>query len=313
MISEIKSALKSVLMSFTPRRALIESMIRIDFKLGDEKAELMKLCFAPLAAWTLFVLLALIYVDPTKNLWSLQRLLQDNYLITFQLLDGRMQNALFFLMMFLVLERLIRNEYLLIALVFYFLAKSDLHFHLALAAVSGIFLGRSTHYWALRKTLVSTVAKTWRTVALWHVFAAIVSLAVTVFALENLANSGYFGESVSVNRREFFIYSVALNYFIQFLFLAMWGHFRPIKKIEPTDFPINYSTSTWFGKLRLRRRFVEAVRIQVTNKTLLHQSNLNELNAINDLSPASIPAKISKILQTELQFLILASSRLTAK
>ena len=66
MISEIKSALKSVLMSFTPRRALIESMIQIDFKLGDEKAELMKLCFAPLAAWTLFVLLALIYVDPTK-------------------------------------------------------------------------------------------------------------------------------------------------------------------------------------------------------------------------------------------------------
>lgn len=313
MISEIKFALKRVLLSITPRRSLTESMLHIDFKIGNEKTELMKLCFSPLAAWPLFILLVMIYIDPTKNWWSLQRLLQDNYLITFQLLDGRLLNAISFLLVFFFLERLFKNEYVLVGIVFYFLAKSDLHFHLALAAVAGIFIGRSTYLWSMGKTLVSSAAKIWKTVAVLHMFAAIVSLVITCYALESLARAGFFSGSVAVNRLEFFFYSVLLNYFLQFLLLAGWGHFRSTKKFEPTDFPINYSTATWLGHIRLRRRFIEILSVQIAAKTQLHQTNLSELETIKDLSPVSIPAKISKILLVELEFLKLASSRLTTK
>lgn len=313
MIQELKLAVLDVLASLTPRRSLIASLINIDFKIGDEKTEFMKLCFSPLAAWSLFVMLALIYVDPTKNLWSLQRLLQDSYLITFQLLDGRLVNAAYFLFAFLLLERIFKNEYALIAVAFYFLGKSDLHFHLALAAVTGIFLGNALNLWSLQKTLVSATAKIWGAVAALHLLAALISFAITVYALEILATVGFFSESITVNRREFFIYAVLLNYFLQFVLLATWGHFRKAKKIEPADFPTNYSSSTWFGKIKLQRRQVADLLVQIAAKTLLHQNNLAELTAIKDLSPVSIPAKIGKILQAELQFLKLASSRLTTK
>ncbi len=311
MTQMIKSAVKDVFFSFSPQLAQLEAMINLDFKLGEERLQLMKLCFSPLAVWPLLLGLLLICVDPTKHLWSLQWVLQGNYQITFMLLDGRLANVFTFYLIFFVIARRLRSDYLLIASVFYFLAKSDLHFHLALAAALGTFLGRGIYLLSLGKTLASEAKQLWKIVTSLQLAATLASTVITVWALQNLTAQGYFSQSMTINRSEFFICSIGLHYFLQFVVLSTWGHFRQQKLFEPSDFPTCYSTSTWLTKLKLRSQFIKNLKPHVASKIKLHQSNLNELQMIKDQSPVSIPAKIAKILQTELEYLKLASSRLT--
>ncbi len=307
----LKSALRTVFIALSSSRCQQEAMIKIDFKIGEARANWMQLCFAALADWPLVGLLIFLYFSSTIFSWTLQKTFQNQTDFVFWLLDGRIANMSLFFVMFFVLQWALRNEVLLINALFYFLLKSDIHFYLALSALTGIFISQNLSMWWLHRKLVSDARNIWRTATALELLGSALGGLFIFCGLQYLQFNGFFSSSAAANRSEFFFYAFIFVKFLQFLLTTVWGHFRFQRKIEPTNFPICYSTSRWLGKINLRADFKKLVLQQVQSRIQLHQKNLDELVSIKDLGPVSIPFKISQILQAELSFLKIACSRLT--
>lgn len=311
MIQYLKNALSEVLLSFSIQRCQVEAMMKIDFKIGHERTNLMQLCFSNLAGWPLLLLIAILYFDPTKNSWSLQQLFQQNMTVSFWLLDGRLGNMALFFGAAFFLQWIFRQETVFTAVIFYFLLKSDIHFHLAVSAISGIVFARSCYLWWMHTDVKSRYRKIWVTFTTLQLAGWLVASVFVFYMIDNLQFSGYFSESVSMNRFEFTLWSLIIIYFTQFLFSSLWGHLSFQKVKEPSEFPICYSTTTWILRFKMRPYFKKQIKDQTAKYLLLHEQNLEELKSIKDLSPVSIPAQITNILQTEIEYLKTASSKLT--
>lgn len=312
MIQLLTSSLTQVFKTASIQRSQLESMMKVDFKIGHERENLMQLCFSNLAAWPLMLLIGLIYfASPLVNM-SLQQLLQNKVEIIFWFLDGRTQNAILFFILFFVLQWVFRLETFFIALLFFGVAKSDIHFHLALSSLAAIILSRGCYQWWLHTDLESQTRRTWIMTSALQLLGWVVATIVIIALLNQMHLLGYFAESATVNRFEFLFLALILFYFFQFLFTCIWGHFNFQKAKEPTDFPIHYSTATWILRFKLRNTFKKQLLEQAEKYVQLHQQNLDDLKSINsDLGPVSIPAKIAKVLQQEIEYLKMACSKLT--
>lgn len=311
MIQFLKIALNEVFLSFSVQRCQIEAMMKIDFKIGHERTNLMQLCFSNLAGWPLLLIIGILYFDPTKASWSLQQLFQQNMTVSFWLLDGRFGNMLIFFGFAFFLQWIFRQETFFIALVFYFLLKSDIHFHTAVSAISGIIFARCCYLWWMHTDVISFHRKIWVAFTTLQLAGWLVGSLIIFCMMDSMQFSGYFSESVSMNRFEFTLWALLTIYFFQFLFSSIWGHFNFKKSKEPTEFPICYSTSSWILRFKMRPYFKKLIKDQTEKYLLLHQQNLEELKSIKDLSPVSIPAQITNVLQTEIEYLKMASSKLT--
>ena len=181
---------------------------------------------------------------------------------------------------------------------------NELFFKLVLVLIFGISLARIFYLWILLQNLQSETRNIWKKITLMHLGAWISS---AIIATTNATLNA------TVNRAEFLLFSFSLIYFLTFIFCSLWGHFYFKKKKDPATFYIRYSTAAWLNRrsprLKLKNKVVKTVQLQID----VHQKNLNDLSTIKDLSPVSVPLQISKILQTELEFLTLASSQLTIK
>lgn len=311
----LKSALSEVFLSFSIQRCQLEAMMKLDFKVGTERAQFMQLCFSSLAAWPLFIVLGLLYLDPTKNDWSLQKIFTEQLELIFWLLDGRLQNMILIFILFFIIQWLFRQEYLFISIVFYFLLKSDLHFHLAISAVAAILLSRSCYLWWLHVDLKSQSRKVWTFFSALQILGVMVGVTLGLVGIDYLQFNRYFSESILVNRAEVLVLMLTLIYFLQFLFSSLWGHFsfKNSKNDfrESKNFPVYYSSAEWILRFKMRPYFKKILKDQTEKYLILHQQNLNELKGIKDLSPVSIPYQITQVLETEISYLKIASSRLT--
>ena len=310
MISIIKSALKQIFLSVSPSQSQLQAMIKIDFKIADSRTNWIQLCFSALASWSLFAVLMVLYLVPGASFVSLQSVFQNYPNFTFWLLDGRALNMLLFFAGFFLTLWIVRFPLLMIVIIFNFLMRSEIHFHLALAALVGVFAGHGSWMWWLHKKAESDARKIWKTAMTLQMFAVFVSVIIISFALQAMHLNGFFAASATANRPEFFLSSLILIYFLQFVFLSVWGHFLFQQKREPADFPVCYSTAAWLKKIRLQSKFKKVLSQHVNSRIQIHEKNLTELIEIKDLSPVSIPAMINKILQAELKHLKVAASLL---
>lgn len=311
MIRKIKNALIEVILAFTPSRSHLEAMMRLDFKIGDERTNFMQLCFSNLAAWPLFVLAFVLYFDPNRFSWSLQKLLLSRQVSAFFLLDGRPQNMILFFLVFFFIQWILRVEFLLIGIIFYFLLKSDLHLHLALAAILAIIFSKNCYLWWFHTDLRSRSHHIWKVISGLQLFGSFLGGLFSLYLLQVFYFKGYFSESISANRFETLILFLFIIYFLPFILSLGWGHFYFKKKFNPTEFPIHYSTANWILRFKMRPYFKKKLLDQTLKYLEIHQKNLEDLAAIKDLSPVSIPFKIGEILKTEISLLKMASSRLT--
>lgn len=311
MIHYLRNSLTEVALSFSVQRSEIESMMKVDFKIGHERTNLMQLCFSTLAAWPLFILIAILYFEPTKASWSLQQSLSQGSEVAFWLLDGRLENMALFFGIFFILQWIFRQEFFFISVVFYFLLKSDIHFHVAIASISAIIFSRSCYLWSMHLALKSFSKKIWKTFTSLQLVGWLVGSVISFLLVDQLEVNRYFSESITENRFEMALLSLGIIYFFQFLSVCVWGHFSFQQKKEPTDFPICYSTTAWILRFKMRSSFKKQIKEQTEKYLALHQQNLEELKSIKDLSPVSIPFQINQVLQTEIEYLKTASSRLT--
>ena len=272
----------------------------------------MQLCFSNLASWPLFLVAVALYFDPTRYSWSLQKVLESNQLQAFFLLDGRNSNMILFFFIFYFIQWVLRAEITLISLVLYFLLKSDIHVHLAVASVLGILFSTGCYHWWMHKDLKSESFKIWKSFSMLQIMGIFVSAVLSLYLLHFVSVAGYFSGTYSSNRFQFLLLVVAINYFLPLALSILWGHFYFKPKVkEPTDFPIHYSTANWILRFKIRPYFRKKLADQTLKYLSLHQTNLADLESLKDLGPASIPNRILLIIKTELGYLRLASSRLT--
>ena len=311
----IWTALKEVIWAFSPTRSFYEAMMKFDFKIDPPRQALMQLCFSQLASWPLCIGFIILYFDLFFKSFSLQQVLQ-NFLgpensISFYLLDGHSQNMLVFLLGFFVLEWIVRHEQVLLFVILWLVKRSDLHFHLALAAMLGIFLSRCCYLWWFFVDLQSVTKHIWIRVTSILLFSWLLTLVISLYFLELLHLNQFFSSSVTENRFEFLILVWMLWTISSHVLLSIWGHFYFKKEKEPTDLPQYYSTASWILRFKMSFSLKKKMREQVAETLRRHQELLQQSQQLTDISPGFQMNGLLKVLQAEVNHLQIASSRLT--
>lgn len=307
----ILNAVKEALLSFTPARSLIESMMKYDFRIGEPRGQLMQLCFSNLAAWPLALVIALVAWDPFGRAWSLVAQLGFESPVVLFLLNGRPlpMLAVFALMFFL--EWIFRKEYILLGLVFYLLGRSELHIHLATVAVLGVYLARICYLWWLAVDCESRTRRLWQWASSLQLLAWGVAAVMALNALDYLQVNHLFNEAGGMSRFRFLILVVGLYHVFSHLFLCLWGHFSFQRAADPAQLPVYYSTAAWILRFSMSHHLQNLLRGQVAAQLEKHQAHQRDLAQLKSQSPGLATLPVGEVLQREILHLKEANLRLT--
>lgn len=310
-------AVKQVVLSWTPTRSLLEGSMRYDFKVGEARQNLMQIAFSPLAAWPLFLILLFVYFDPTRSFFSLQKLMSAIFDVNGEarvfLLDGQVSTMATVAAVFFFLQWVLRKEFLWIALIFFFLNHGEMHIHVALGAVIGVFMSRAFYLWWIGLDLVSRTRTIWNWASGLQFVATICVSLGSLVMLDQYGRLRYFAGSLSENRFLFLISVIFFFYFFHFVFLAVWGHFSFQKKAEPSYVPVCFSTSVWLGRFKLRSDLESELKVKTTETLSHHLASLNQLKEMKDQSPGIRLGTLEETLNKELAYLQRSASRLTTE
>lgn len=311
----VLAAVKQVFLALTPNRSLIEGLLKYDFKIENPRVNLMQISFSPLANWPLYCILFLIWLDPTRSVVSLQSVMTKIFgaesSVRFFLLDGQILKMATVLAIFFISEWILRKEYLLIAAIFYFLAQSEIHLNLALAAIIGVYLSRAVYLWWVSIDLQSQTRRIWLWVTSLQLLATVLSSLLSLFLLDQYSRLQYFSGSFSENRFLFLLSMVFFFQFFIFLFLAMWGHFSYQFKEEPSFLPVYFSSASWISRFKISLGMDQQLKEKVVKTLKHHSDSLVQLNEMKDQSPGLRLDELQETLNKELGHLQRAASRLT--
>ncbi len=300
-IEVLLAALKQVLFSFTPNRSVLEGMLKYDFKLGDPVQSLMQISFSALANWPLYALIFLVWIDPTRGLWSLHRILGEESSVGFFLLDGQLLPMTLFFAGFFVLEWIFKKDFFFIILLFYFLARSELHLHLTLAGTIGIYLARACYLARLFGPLESRTKSIWGWVVSIQIFSVVMATLITLGSLDQVWPRFYY-----------MVGALFTFHILNFMALAIWGHFYTKIKNDPSYWPIHYSTADWpLDSMNLSKVFKAELRRQAQAQTKSHLASLAQVQEMKDQSLGIRVSALESILNKELGYLQTGASRLT--
>lgn len=297
--------LKLTLKSFSILKNQHQALVTLDFDKNQRREALMRLCFSPLAAWPLMLVLLFFIINPLRYHFSVANMLgMENVIVqTFFGMDwlfASILTAVVFTIAFLT-----RKEMVLIAIVGFFVSQGDMHLLIALSLLACIILARVLTNLRWVRTLESFSKRAWTVAS----FLSFISWAVAVhlsFELYNsLVQAGYFSQSMYANRLEFFILAVSLYYGVELIVLSVWGHFFTLKNpIDPSDFTLKYSSSLILNKLTLGNVFKDDLKDQVI---VIKNNQRVFANADLDL----LPTRLVNLHRKEESFLTKALSALT--
>lgn len=311
-MKQIMHALKEVFGSYSAPRSLVEATTKYDFKIGEARTNLMQLCFSNLASWPLVLILALISFDPFKTSWSLVEFLSfENQLVLF-LLNGHLINMLILFLIFFVFEWIFRKEYVLIAIIFYFVNRSEFHIHLATVSILAIYLSRILYLWQLKMDSDSESSKIWKSVSALQLLAWVVAASSALSALDYIQRNFLFNEATQLSRFNFLCIMILLYHLFSHLFLSIWGHFYFQQKQEPSSLPVYYSTASWISKFKISRGLKSTLSEKITEQLKKHLQNKVQLQELKLQSPGLAKLSIEAVLDKEINYLK-GASKGTAK
>lgn len=308
-------AVKDVMKTLSPTKSLQEGLIGFDFKIGEARKNLMQISFSPLAAWPIFIILAIVYLDPTRFILSLQKvmsiLFDPQSEARFFLLNGQISTMGTVAALFFILQWFVRKEFLWIAVVFYFMNQGEMHIHLALSGIIGIFLSRSFALVLMGLSLVGRTKQIWNWSSGLQMLASLIVSFCSLVLIDYLGRLQYFAGSLVENRFAFLLLVIFSFYLFHFIFLAIWGHFSFQKKADPSFVPVYFSSSAWLGQIRLSLVIENQLKIKVAETLKHHMSSLNQLTEMKDQSPGLRLGSLEETLNKELAYLQSSASRLT--
>ena len=306
----ILKAVREVILLLSPANAMLESMMRYDFKIGDQRQTSMQMCFAYFAAWPLLLVAVLIPFDPFKNSWSLVRLLSDDSSFVLLLLDGRGHAMLGCFFAFFVIEWLVRSEQVLIVILFYFLSRGELHVNLTLAACLGIYLSRICYQWWAVYDLTGRSRFIWNRVNQIQLAGWVAACALSLFALDFMQVTHAFASEGLLTRLNFIMAMLAMFFAGTQLLLIVWGHFYFNRPLDPSTLPVAYSSGRWVLRFKLSAHL--RGDLSRTTELQIQKSNIriNELTTLMQEAPAVAMQHLHYALQTELDYLKEARQRI---
>lgn len=310
-IQQILNAIKDTLLAYTPARSQLEGIIKYDFKIGDARTNLMQLCFSNMAMWPLIFIITAIAFDPFKNSWSLVQLLSFENPIVLFLLDGRLTPMIAIFIIFFVLEWLIRKEYILIAIIFYFVNRQELHINLATAAVLAVYLSRISYLWWLSVDVESETKKVWKTVNVLQFVAWIISSVCIINALDYAQINYLFNQGSNLSRYEFLWFAIILHMVCSHLFLCFWGHFHFKKTVEPSYLPTYFSTANWILRFGMSYYLQKLLKTQITQQLEKHSSSQKQFDELKLASPGLVKLSVESVLKKEISYLKEANLRIS--
>lgn len=308
-MKQIFAALKKVLISKSPARCMLESMMKWDFKCGDQRQNLMQLCFANLASWPILLLAALIALDPFNHAFSLAGFFGEDSRFVHALLDGHNQNLILFFTIFYALEWLFRFEFLFLAVILYFLNKGDLHVNLAVSSVFGVFLARICYLWWLAVDCESETQKIWSRVSQLQFASWLLTFAGSLYALDFLQTNRLF-DGVWSGRLIFVTTAVVLIHAFAHVLFSLWGHFYFGAKVDPSYLRTSYSTANWILRFGMSIRLQNTLKKQIDEQLPKHQKSHEQYAELKGRNPGISKLSIEFVLKKEIEYLKEALLRL---
>jgi len=258
----------------------------------------MKLCFSPLANWTLFVFIAVLYFNPFR--YQFQILGGVSGAISF-IYAPHWQIGLSFGIICSYFLGLINIP---IAVALYFISQGEVHTIIAGSMIVGIFAGRSLKYFKLAVKLDGETRKMAIYFNILQILSLIVATFIGLYIYEYMTALGLFSRTLFANRFEFISISLFVIYTVQLLLNAIWGHFYARKSFEPSKIQIHYSTAQILRRLSFGSSMKADLKQQVAAKG-------SELKAqLEDSSVAYLPKNILNTAKEEKAFLELAQKYL---
>lgn len=316
--NQVISAITSVLKTFSASRAMMESMMAIDFKMDELRDALMRMSFASLASWPVVLMLIYFCFDPTRSIWSLQGFLSKiDSQVGLWLYEVSIGSLTIVFLFFFLIEWFLRKEYWLVFIILFLQSRSDIHLTFSLVAFLAIYFSQSCYLWWFHIELKSVTLKRWLGLTNGLYISWLISTCLTLAGYFYLQKKGYFSFSITANRYEFLFLSIFLFYFLRFFVSSIWGHFYYQKwistKLEPTDLQIHYSTTTWLLRFKMQRKFKALLKEKINTVLPDYDQKLSDYLKLKDQGPVSIPDTVIKAFQQEWEYLKLASQRLAVK
>lgn len=306
---KIKRAVLDSVLSYSTSRSLLESMMKLDFKIGDRHTALMQLCFSYLAAWPGFLLIGLFWFKPFEALPLLSNWLGPDHLFVLSLLSGQLSSMLTAFVVIFVIQWVLRKEYLLIFLLFYLQSRGEIHIHLSVTVLLALYFSRTCYLWWLSVDSVDQTKKIWKSVSILQMLVWLAVAGVTLFLLDHIQRNFLWGESVLWSGRYGFLVVVLLCYHaLNHLGLSLWGHFYFRRPAEPSDLPIYYSTANWILRFNMSHHLQNLLRNRLSEQMSLHQEHQRKLS---DLPPHLRQGRLQEVVSGELGYLREANLRLT--
>lgn len=296
--------LKLTLKSFSVLKNQHEALVTLDFDKTQRREALMRLCFSPLAAWPLLVVLLLFIVNPVRYHFSLTQMLGMENPIVYTFFGMDWLYASILAASVFVLSFLTRKELVIIAFIGFFISQGDMHLLMGLSLLACAILARILTNLRWIRSLESYSKSVWLVTGVISFISWAAAVHLSFEFYNSLARAGYFSQSMFANRLEFFILVVCMYYSFELIVLSVWGHFYTMKNPEPSDFSIKYSSSSLLNKLSLSSAFKDDLKDQVI--VIKNNQRVYE-NADLDL----LPKRLVELHRKEESFLTKALSALT--
>lgn len=310
-VQTMLKAIREVILLLSPANALIESMMRYDFKIGDQLQTSMQMCFSYFASWPLLLTAVLIVFDPFKYSWPLTHLLSEQNSFLLLLLDGHGTTMLGFFFAFFVIEWLIRSEQVLVVVILYFLNRGELHVHLALVSALGIYLSRICYQWWAVYDLTGRSRFIWNRINQIQLVSWIAILGVSMFALDNMSANHLFETEGLLTRLNFIMLMLVMFFAVTQLLLIVWGHFYFNRPLEPSALPVSFSTARWVLRFKLTAHLREDLLRTTESQTQKHNIRVSELATLKQQAPTVDFHHLQYALQAELDYLKEARQRIS--
>lgn len=296
--------LKLTLKSFSILKNQHQALVTLDFDRNQSREALMRLCFSPLAAWPLVLVLVFLIINPMRYHFSINQVLgMENWLVLTLFGADWLYAAVLTAAVFLI-SFFTRKEFLMISVLGFLIAQGDIHLFLALAMLATIVLSRILINLRWIRFLESYAKNVWVVTSLLSFISWALAVHLSFELYRYLLQAGFFSQSMHANRLEFFILAVCLYYGLEFLTLSIWGHFYIQKNPEPSQLAIKYSSSAILTKLSLGKAFKDDLRDQII--VVKNNQRVYE-NADLDL----LPKRLVDLHRKEESFLTKALSALT--
>jgi len=306
---QIVTALYDSFLSYSTARSLLESMMKLDFKIGDRRTAFMQLCFSYLAAWPVVPMILILWLKPFSLAPDLNAWLGADHPLVLFLLNGQISAMLTIFLSMFVIQWVLRKEYVLIFLIFYLQSRSEIHIHLSVSALLAVYFSRLCYLWWLSVDVAGQARQLWKSASIIQMCAWLLVAGCALTSLDHIQKNFLWVEAEIWSGRYGFLALLLLGYHVlNHSLLSLWGHFAYVKKTDPSDLPSYYSTSTWILRFNMSHHLQSLLRRKVSEQIALHQDHQEKLRELPDHLRQS---HLQSVIGRELSWLKEASLRLT--